>query len=72
MIEVFAELAPGPSVVDGAADEVLADSALAEKQDRRVGVGDVLDDTPDGPHRRAVFERECRFSAHAREASGST
>jgi hypothetical protein len=42
----------------GAGDEILADAALAPDQDRRVRVGDILDDRPDGAHLRAsVKER---------------
>src|SRR5207237_124293 len=42
--------------MDGAGDEVLAYAAFPAEQDRRIRVGDVLDDLADCPHRRAAVE----------------
>jgi hypothetical protein len=55
--------APGRARVDGAADEVLADPALAANEDRRVRVSDELDEAPDRAHRWAVSERTDRLLA---------
>jgi len=42
--------------MDGPGDEVLSHAAFATDQDRRIGVGDVLDDSHDCPHLRAPVE----------------
>src|SRR5207244_10860933 len=42
---------------DGTGDAIPAHAALAPDQDRRVGVGDTLDDPPDPPHRRASIKK---------------
>src|SRR6267142_1469164 len=42
--------------MDGPGDEILPYPAFPTDQDRRIRVGDVLDDRPDGAHRRASVE----------------
>ena len=44
------------SGVDGPGDEVLTYAAFPTDQDRRIRIGDVLDDRPDCPHLRASVE----------------
>ena len=50
--------------MDGAGDEILADAALAPEQDRRIRVGDVLDDRPDGPHPWASVQKRGSIRTH--------
>src|SRR2546425_3275706 len=44
------------SSVDRPGDEVITHAALPTDQDRRIRVGDILDDRPDCPHLRASVE----------------
>ena len=43
--------------MDGPGDEILTHAAFPKYQDRRISVGDVLDDRPDCPHLRASVEK---------------
>ena len=49
-------LAAGRPGMDGPGDEVLPRSRFPAEQDRRIRIGDALDDRADGLHRRAFFE----------------
>src|SRR4029450_6565243 len=59
--------------VDGPGDQILSPPALAPDQDHRVGVRDVLDNHPDGPHFRASVHQRFALSNHSalREMSAS-
>src|SRR4030095_1965603 len=48
--------APRRRRMQGAGDDIRADATLGSEQDRRVRVGDTLDDRPDGAHLRASIE----------------
>src|SRR5438046_10235664 len=43
--------------MEGPGDEVLAHATLSTDQHRRISIGDVVDDRPDGPHRGASVEQ---------------
>src|SRR3989475_10296731 len=43
--------------MEGPGDEVLAPATLSTDQPRRISIGDVVDDRPDGPHGGAPVEQ---------------